>query len=101
MSRYADQALQLFMQHKSSQLSHLFLSHLSKENNSPKLVKDLFEKSADGTEIIIAPRNKELTRIETLEYAASVIDIVVQLDRTGGQRGIAAIAETSGLLTKL
>lgn len=54
-----DQALQLFMQHKSSQLSHLFLSHLSKENNSPKLVKSLFEKIADGTEIIIAPRNKE------------------------------------------
>lgn len=54
-----DQALQLFIQHKSSQLSHLFLSHLSKENNSPKLVKSLFEKMADGTEIIIAPRNKE------------------------------------------
>jgi phosphoribosyl 1,2-cyclic phosphodiesterase len=52
-----DQALQLFVQHKSSQLSHLFLSHLSKENNSPKLVKDLFEKKAEGTEIIIAPRN--------------------------------------------
>ena len=51
------QALELFMQHKSSQLSHLFLSHLSKHNNSPKLVKDLFSKRADGTEIIIAPRN--------------------------------------------
>ncbi len=51
------QALELFMQHKSSHLSHLFLSHLSKHNNSPKLVKDLFSKRADGTEIIIAPRN--------------------------------------------
>jgi len=54
-----DQALQLFVQHKSARLSHLFLSHLSKENNSPKLVKDLFEKNSEGTEIIVAPRNKE------------------------------------------
>ncbi len=51
------QALELFVLHKSPQLSHLFLSHLSKENNSPKLVSDLFSKRADGTEIIIAPRN--------------------------------------------
>ena len=39
-----------------------------------------------------------LTRAETLEYAASVIDIVVQLDRVDGKRGIAAIAETSTLI---
>jgi type IV secretion system protein VirB11 len=38
-----------------------------------------------------------LTRAETLEYAASVIDIVVQLDRVDGRRGIAAIAKTSSL----
>ena len=39
-----------------------------------------------------------LNRTETLEYAGSVIDIVVQLDRTGGQRGIAAITEARSLL---
>ena len=39
-----------------------------------------------------------LTRTETIEYAASVIDIVVQLDRIDGQRGIAALEETSALL---
>ena len=39
-----------------------------------------------------------LTRAETLEYAASVIDIVVQLDRIDGKRGIAAIAETGTLV---
>jgi len=38
-----------------------------------------------------------LTRSETLEYAASVIDIVVQLDRIDGKRGIAAIAEAKTL----
>jgi type IV secretion system protein VirB11 len=39
-----------------------------------------------------------LTRAETLEYAASVIDVVVQLDRAGGQRGVAAIADAATLI---
>lgn len=39
-----------------------------------------------------------LTRAETLEYAAGVIDIVVQLDRVNGTRGIAAIAESATLI---
>ena len=39
-----------------------------------------------------------LTRAETLEYATSVIDIVVQLDRVEGKRGIAAIAEAATLI---
>jgi P-type DNA transfer ATPase VirB11 len=39
-----------------------------------------------------------LTRGETIEYAASVVDIVVQLDRTNGKRGISRIAETKSLL---
>ena len=39
-----------------------------------------------------------LSRRETIEYAASVIDVVVQLDRTDGRRGIAAIAEPRDLL---
>jgi type IV secretion system protein VirB11 len=40
-----------------------------------------------------------LTRAETLEYAASVIDIVVQLDRREGKRGIGMIAESRALVT--
>jgi type IV secretion system protein VirB11 len=40
-----------------------------------------------------------LTRAETIEYAASVIDIIVQLDRVEGQRGVAAIAESMSLVT--
>jgi type IV secretion system protein VirB11 len=39
-----------------------------------------------------------LSRSETLDYAASVIDVVVQLDRTAGKRGIAAIAEARALV---
>lgn len=38
-----------------------------------------------------------LTRSETIAYAASVIDVVVQLDRAGGERGIADIVESREL----
>lgn len=53
------QAVQLFLQHKPSFMSHLFLSHLSEENNSPKIVRDLFKKVAGRTEIVVAPRTEE------------------------------------------
>lgn len=53
------QALALFKTHKSAHLSHLFLSHLSKDNNCPDLVKRLFSEHANGTEIIVASRHQE------------------------------------------
>jgi len=39
-----------------------------------------------------------LTRSETLEYAASVIDVVVQLSRANAKRGISAISPTNSLI---
>lgn len=39
-----------------------------------------------------------LTRQDTIAYAASVIDVVVQLERTDGQRGIAAMTDTAELV---
>lgn len=39
-----------------------------------------------------------LTRADTIAYAASVIDVIVQLDRTGGKRGISAIARARDLV---
>jgi phosphoribosyl 1,2-cyclic phosphodiesterase len=50
------QALEIFTQYRSPSLSHLLLSHLSKDNNSPELVKELFQKNAANTEIIVASR---------------------------------------------
>lgn len=38
-----------------------------------------------------------LTRADTIAYATSVIDVVVQLDRSNGQRGISAIARAADL----
>jgi phosphoribosyl 1,2-cyclic phosphodiesterase len=53
------QALQLFLEHRPPFMSHLFLSHLSENNNRPELVKDLFTRSAGKTEIVIASRYEE------------------------------------------
>ena len=39
-----------------------------------------------------------LTRGDTIAYAASVIDVIVQLDRKDGKRGISAIARSSELI---
>src|SRR6476620_5852911 len=52
-------ALQLFTSHKSSGMSHLVLSHLSKNNNRPELVQQLFNEHAGDTKIIIASRYAE------------------------------------------
>lgn len=49
-------ALDLFIEHRPSFLTHLILSHLSKENNSPEMVEELFTAHAGGTKIIVASR---------------------------------------------
>ena len=53
------QALDLFLQHRPKQLSHLILSHLSKNNNKPELVEALFQPHAGDTNIIVASRYEE------------------------------------------
>jgi hypothetical protein len=40
-------------------MSLLVLSHISAHNNSPKLVKDLFRKHANGARIVVASRYEE------------------------------------------
>lgn len=53
------QALELFNKHRAAFMTHLFLSHLSKNNNCPQLVKKLFDSHSNGVEIIIASRFEE------------------------------------------
>ncbi|SOD13256.1 MBL fold metallo-hydrolase [Pedobacter xixiisoli] len=52
-------ALDLFTNHRPDFMSHLFLSHLSRENNCPDLVQRLFNEVANGVEIIVASRLQE------------------------------------------
>jgi phosphoribosyl 1,2-cyclic phosphodiesterase len=54
-----DDALQLYISHKPAQMTHLILSHLSKNNNGPELVHQLFNRHAGTTEIIVASRYHE------------------------------------------
>jgi phosphoribosyl 1,2-cyclic phosphodiesterase len=53
------QALDLFLSYRSPQLTHLILSHLSKNNNSPKVVERLFSPHAGTTQITVASRYQE------------------------------------------
>lgn len=53
------QALDLFKTHKPAFMSHLLLSHLSKNNNCPHLVKKLFDEHAEGVKMIVASRFEE------------------------------------------
>jgi len=53
------QALALFQNHKPEYMSHLLLSHLSKDNNDPVLVEKLFKAVAGKTFISVASRYEE------------------------------------------
>jgi len=54
------QALDLFLNYKSESLTHLFLSHISKENNEPNLIKELFNPHAQNVNIILTSRTEEI-----------------------------------------
>ncbi len=62
------QALTLFTGYKPAFMSHLLLGHLSKENNCPELVQELFTANASGTEIVVASRYEE-TPVYTIRNA--------------------------------
>ena len=53
------QALALFKKHRPPHMSHLFLSHLSKNNNSVPLVQQLFDAHAENVHVVIASRYHE------------------------------------------
>jgi len=53
------QALELFVNHKAPYMSHLLLSHLSKDNNSAELVENLFKNVAGDTFVKVASRHEE------------------------------------------
>jgi len=82
-----NQALDLFLAYKPAFMSHLLLSHLSKENNCPKLVKQLFTTNADNTEIIIASRFEE-TAIYTVKNTDDAVsqarrEVPVKVNKKG------------------
>jgi phosphoribosyl 1,2-cyclic phosphodiesterase len=69
------QALELFLKHKPAFMSHLLLSHLSKDNNSPELVHELFLKHAKKTNIIVASRYKETDVYHIKDSSSRILKI--------------------------
>jgi phosphoribosyl 1,2-cyclic phosphodiesterase len=69
------QALELFIKYRPSFMSHLLLSHLSQDNNCPRLVHELFTQHARNTQIVVASRHEEsaVYRITPLVAAAAVV----------------------------
>lgn len=63
-------ALELFINFKPAFMTHLFLSHLSKDNNNPQLAQELFQVHAGDTEIIVASRDVE-TEVYTISAPIS------------------------------
>lgn len=59
------QALELFKNHRPSFMTHLLLSHLSQNNNSPKLAEEIFKQHANGVQMIVASRYRE-TEVYTI-----------------------------------
>lgn len=53
------EALDLFLNHKPEYMSHLLLSHLSKDNNDPQLVEQLFKAAAGEMMVKVASRYEE------------------------------------------
>ena len=66
-----NQALALFLEYKPAFMSHLLLSHLSKENNCEQKVHDLFNANAGNTKIIVAGRYNE-TEIYSIPGTTSI-----------------------------
>ena len=72
------QALQVFINHRHANMSHLFLSHLSRQNNHPKKVKELFEPVAANTKIIVAPRDKPTALYQIRTNVKASVRIAVE-----------------------
>lgn len=67
------QAVEFFTTHRPTHMSHLILSHLSQDNNCPRLVHQLFRQRAGGVEVIVASRHEE-TAVYTIKGSAEPIE---------------------------
>ena len=72
------QALDLFVNHKHETMSHVILSHLSKDNNCAMLVKDLLTQHAQETTVIVASRLQE-TEVFHISHESVVEENVIVL----------------------
>lgn len=50
------QALDFFLAHKPEHMTHLFLSHMSRDNNTPEIALELFKRQAGKVQVHVASR---------------------------------------------
>lgn len=81
------QALELFLAHRPSFMSHVLLSHLSQDNNSPELAGNLFNSSCRNTKVVVATRYSE-----TPVYHICAADTPVKVKK---QKLVASSMQTS------
>jgi hypothetical protein len=55
-------------------MSHLFLAHLSNNNNCPQLVEELFHPHAGPTRIVVASRHRE-SEVYQISHNLSTIEV--------------------------
>jgi hypothetical protein len=65
-------------------MTHLLLAHLSKDNNDPQLVQQLFNNYAGGVEIFVASRYEQspLCTIQQTDQPKSKENTPLQLKKT-------------------
>jgi phosphoribosyl 1,2-cyclic phosphodiesterase len=68
------QALELFLAHRPSFMSHVFLAHLSKENNTPELALSAFQQHAGDIQVIVASRYNE-TEVYCIEDGNGPVNV--------------------------
>jgi phosphoribosyl 1,2-cyclic phosphodiesterase len=61
------EALEIFTKYKPDFMSHLLLAHLSKENNDPALVQQLFEEVAGDVNVMVASRYEEMAVMSIIQ----------------------------------
>jgi phosphoribosyl 1,2-cyclic phosphodiesterase len=79
------QALDLYLNHRPSFMSHLLLSHLSKENNSPELVESIFKAVTTDTQVVVASRYKE-TALYQVAHRESLFRTLLPKFKPTGQK---------------
>ncbi|WP_262248765.1 MBL fold metallo-hydrolase [Parapedobacter soli] len=80
-----DEALELFLTRRSPKLRHLFLSHLSRDNNDPDMAYRLFHQQRGDTEIVIAGRYAATEVYEVGRKPARIVEesrITIEVTQT-------------------
>jgi phosphoribosyl 1,2-cyclic phosphodiesterase len=67
------EALDIFTKHKPNFMSHILLAHLSKDNNDPALVQQIFEDVAREISVIVASRYEEMAVMDIGHYESKQV----------------------------